>query len=283
MRKTAVCLMVVSLIALFTVVNAAAGPVLDRIMAKGQLVVGTSGEQPPMTATTKNGDLIGLDIDIARAMAQGLGVDIQFAKMPFAELLPALEAGKVDMVVSGMTITPARNRKVAFVGPYYVSGKGILALEKRYAELQDANGLNAPEVTVATLANSTSATFAETLMPKAKLTTTASYDEAIDLLLNSKADVMVADLPFCALTMLFICSAWAFISSEAEADSSAVAAFCCTTLSISVTALLICSTPWACSVEAAAISPTMSPTLARSPPLHRKGLVGLTSTSSEPS
>ena len=60
---------------------------------------------------------------------------------------PALEAGKVDMVISGMTITPARNRKVAFVGPYYVSGKGILALEKRYAELQDANGLNAPEVT----------------------------------------------------------------------------------------------------------------------------------------
>jgi polar amino acid transport system substrate-binding protein len=179
MRKTAVCLMVVSLIALFPVMNAAAGPALDRIMAKGQLIVGTSGEQPPMTVTTKNGDLIGLDIDIARAMAQGLGVDIQFAKMPFAELLPALEAGKVDMVISGMTITPARNRKVAFVGPYYVSGKGILALEKRYAELQDANGLNAPEVTVATLENSTSATFAETLMPKAKLTTTASYDEAI--------------------------------------------------------------------------------------------------------
>jgi polar amino acid transport system substrate-binding protein len=198
MRKTAVCLLIASLLALFPVVNAAAGPVLDRIMAKGQLVVGTSGEQPPMTVTTKNGDLIGLDIDIARAMAQGLGVDIQFAKMPFAELLPALEAGKVDMVISGMTITPARNRKVAFVGPYYVSGKGILALEKRYAELQDANGLNAPEVTVATLANSTSATFAETLMPKAKLTTTASYDEAINLLLNSKADVMVADLPFCA-------------------------------------------------------------------------------------
>jgi len=186
------------LAALLVVVNATAGPAMDRIMKTGELIVGTSGQQPPMTVTAKNGEIIGLDIDIAQAIAKGLEVDIKFVTLPFPELLPALEAGKVDMVISGMTITPPRNRKVAFVGPYYVSGKGILAIEKRFAELQDADGLNAPEVTVATLKNSTSATFAETLMPKAKLTLTDSYDEAVDLLLNSKADVMVADLPFCA-------------------------------------------------------------------------------------
>jgi polar amino acid transport system substrate-binding protein len=198
MRKTTVFFTLVCLLGLLLVVNATAGPALDRIMKKGELVVGTSGQQPPMTVTTKSGEIIGMDIDLAKAMAEGLGVKVKFAKMPFAELLPALEAGKVDMVISGMTITPARNRNVAFVGPYYVSGKGILAIEQRYAELQDANGLNSPEVTVATLENSTSATFAETLMPKAQLKTTASYDEAVDLLLNKKADVMVADLPFCA-------------------------------------------------------------------------------------
>lgn len=198
MRKTIVCFMIVSLLTLFIVANTTAGPALDRIMKKGELIVGTSGQQPPMTVTAKSGELIGLDIDIAKAMAEGLGADIKFVTLPFPELLPALEAGKVDMVISGMTITPLRNRKVAFVGPYYVSGKGILAIEKRFAELQDANGLNAPDVTVATLKDSTSQKFAETLMPKAKLVLTASYDEAVDLLLNSKADVMVADLPFCA-------------------------------------------------------------------------------------
>ena len=198
MRKTTACLTLVCLFTLLVVVNATAGPTLDRIMEKGELIVGTSGQQPPMTVTAKSGELIGLDIDIAKAMAEGLGVDVKFVTLPFPELLPALETGKVDMVISGMTITPLRNRKVAFVGPYYVSGKGILAIEKRFAELQDANGLNAPEVTVATLKNSTSQKFAETLMPKAKLVLTASYDEAVDLLLNGKADVMVADLPFCA-------------------------------------------------------------------------------------
>jgi polar amino acid transport system substrate-binding protein len=198
MRKTTIYLAIVCLFALLVVANASAGPAMDRIVETGRLIVGTSGQQPPMTVTDKNGELIGLDIDIATAIAKSLEVDIKFVTIPFAELLPALKAGKVDMVISGMTITPARNRDIAFVGPYYVSGKGILAIEKRFAELQDADGLNAPEVTVATLANSTSATFAESLMPKAKLTTTASYDEAISLILNGKADVMVADLPFCA-------------------------------------------------------------------------------------
>lgn len=198
MRKTTVGLVCVCLSVLLVTVNAAAGPVLDRIMDRGELVVGTSGQQPPMTIKAKSGALIGLDIDIARAVAQGLGIEVRFVAMPFADLLPALEGGKVDMVISGMTITPNRNRNVAFVGPYYVSGKGILALEKRYAELQDADGLNAPGVVVATLENSTSQKFAEALMPKAKLTLSASYDAAVALLLDSKADVMVADLPFCA-------------------------------------------------------------------------------------
>lgn len=197
MRTLIPWLMAALLLAATAVFDATAGPVLERIIAEGTLVVGTSGQQPPMSATTKEGDLIGMDIDLAKAMAEALNVDVEFVTLAFADLLPALEDGKVDMVVSGMTITPDRNRAVAFVGPYYVSGKGILALEKRYAELQEADGLNAPEVSVAVLRGSTSATFAESLMPKAKRRLATSYAEAVDLVLQKKADVMVADLPFC--------------------------------------------------------------------------------------
>ena len=198
MRKQLVCFWVIVLSVALTVVNTSAGPVMDRILAHKVLKVGTTGQQPPMSATAKNGELIGMDIDLANAMAEDLGVPVEFVRMPFADLLPALEAGKVDMVLSGMTITADRNRKVAFVGPYYVSGKGILALEQRYAELQDAEGLNAPDVTVTALKDSTSQIFAESLMPKAKLLPAASYGDAIALVLAKKADVMVADLPFCA-------------------------------------------------------------------------------------
>jgi polar amino acid transport system substrate-binding protein len=200
MRKMFFFVSVLCLLSLMVATGASAGSTMERIVKKGELVVGTSGTQPPMSATNKKGELIGMDVDMSRAMADAMGVKLKFAQMPFAELLPALEAGKVDMIISGMTITAERNKKVAFIGPYVVTGKGILAVEARFAALKEAKGLDAPEVKVAALKDSTSQKFAETNMSKAKLTLFGSYDEGIDLLLKSKIDVIVADFQFCALT-----------------------------------------------------------------------------------
>ena len=198
MKKTVIVVFLI--LSLIIAVNASAGPSLERILKKGELVVGTSGSQPPMTAITMKGKIIGLDVDISKAMAAAMGVKVKFVLKPFAELLPALEAGQVDMVLSGMTIKPKRNQKVAFVGPYYVTGKGILSVAAKYAALQDAKGLDTSEVTIAALKNSTSQEFAESLISKAKLVLVDSYDEAIDLLFKNKIDVLVADYPFCAMT-----------------------------------------------------------------------------------
>ncbi len=199
MKKTLFFVSVL-LLSLVVAVNASAGSALERIIKKGELAVGTSGTQPPMSATNKKGELMGMDVDLSKAMADAMGVKLRFVQMPFAELLPALEAGKVDMILSGMTMTAERNKKVAFVGPYVVAGKGILAVEARFTALKEAKGLDAPEVTVGALKDSTSQKFAETSMSKAKLTLFGSYDEGIDLLLKNKVDVIVADLQFCTLT-----------------------------------------------------------------------------------
>lgn len=201
MKKTFVFVVLLSTMFLIFSVTASAGLVMDRIIKKGELVVGTSGAQPPMTAITKKGELIGLDIDIAKAMADALEVKVKFITMPFDNLLPALETKQIDIILSGMTITPKRNQKVAFVGPYYISGKGILAVVKEYAALEDVKKLNTPDVTVAFLKNSTSQKFAETLIPKAKFIPIYSYKEAIDFLLNGKIDALVADYYFCALAV----------------------------------------------------------------------------------
>jgi len=188
------------LLSLMVATGASAGSALDRIMKKGELAVGTSGTQPPMSATNKKGEFMGMDVDLSRAMADAMGVKLKFVPIPFAELLPALEAGKVDMVLSGMTMTAERNKKAAFVGPYVITGKGILAVAERFTALKEAKGLDTPEVKVAALKDSTSQKFAETSMPKATLTLVGSYDEAIDLLLKNKIDVIVADFQFCSLT-----------------------------------------------------------------------------------
>ena len=200
MKKLSVILLVITVLTISALDTATAGKVMDRILKRGELIVGITGTQPPLNATTKDGKIIGFDADIAKLIAANMGVEAKFETMPFAKLLPALKDGKVDMILSSMTMTLERNLKVAFVGPYYVSGKGILTKGQTIALLQDPEGLNRPQFKIAALQNSTSKIFVEKSVPKAELVTTASYNEAVDMLLKDKIDAMIADYPFCAFT-----------------------------------------------------------------------------------
>lgn len=182
--------------------GAYAGQAMDRILKSGQLNVGMTGTQPPMNIKDKNGQMIGLEAELAEMMAANMGVKTNFVTMPFNQLLPALESGKLDIVISSMTMTPKRNVKVAFVGPYYVSGKGILTKFDKMAELQDPTGLNNANFKVAVLKDSTSQMFVERAAPKAKMLAVKEYDEAINLLTTGKIDAVVADFPFCAFAAI---------------------------------------------------------------------------------
>jgi len=180
--------------------SALAGEVMDRILQRGELIVGTSGTQVPFTATSVQGGLMGMDIDIAKLIGANMGLKVKFEKMPFAELLPSLQAGKIDLVLSGVTMTLKRNLKVAFVGPYYVSGKAVLTKAQTIANASSPDDLNRPEITFAALKNSTSKDFVENVAPKAKLVITESLNDAVKLLLNDKVDALVSDYPFSAVT-----------------------------------------------------------------------------------
>jgi len=176
-------------------------PVMDRIIQKGELVVGTAGSMPPLNMTTKDGQVVGIEPDIARYIAGAMGVTLKIETMPFAELLPALESGKVDMVLSNMTITPKRNLSAAFVGPYYVSGKAFLTKLETIALAREASDINSPDTTLAVLKGSTSQYFAEEVIPDAKLITTEDYDGAVELVRSGKAHAMIADYPICLVSV----------------------------------------------------------------------------------
>ena len=113
-------------------------PVIDRILAKKELVVGTAADMPPLNMTTKEGQIIGVEADLASLFASGMSVKLTLKPIPFNDLLPALEAGQIDMVLSGMTITTPRNLKVAFAGPYFASGKSVLVKEANVDSLDEA-------------------------------------------------------------------------------------------------------------------------------------------------
>ena len=178
-----------------------ASPVLDRIQQRGELIVGTMGNMPPLNMTSKDGKIFGLEPDLARLLADAMDVKVKFVTKPFNELLPALQSGEVDMVLSGMTITPKRNLKVAFVGPYFISGKAFLTKVKTIAYADEATDANNPNTKIVALKGSTSQEFAKAFLNKTTLFTTGTYDEAVDMILQDKAHAMIADYPICVVSV----------------------------------------------------------------------------------
>jgi polar amino acid transport system substrate-binding protein len=182
-------------------VNASVTPVIDRIQQRGTLTVGMTGNMPPLNMTSKEGELMGYEVDLARAMAKAMGVKAEIKTMPFAELLPALEVGKIDMILSNMTITPGRNLKVAFVGPYFTSGKAFLTKIKTIATADEAGDIDAKNTKLVALKGSTSQAFVETALPEAQLFTAKDYDEAVKMVLDDKVHAMVADYPIAVVSV----------------------------------------------------------------------------------
>ena len=176
-------------------------PVLDRIQQRGELIVGTMGNMPPLNMTSKDGEIFGLEPDLAAKLAGAMNVKVRFVTKPFHELLPALQRGEVDMVMSGMTITPERNLKVAFVGPYFISGKAFLTKVKTIAYADEAKDVNNPNTKIVALKGSTSQAFAEQFLDKTTLYTTDTYDEAVDMVLQDKVHAMIADYPICVVSV----------------------------------------------------------------------------------
>ena len=124
--------------------QAADAPVLERIVQSGELRVGLSGDQPPFNAKDRDGQLIGLEVDLANLLAGALRVDAKFVTRPFPQLLDALAAGEVDVVLSGMAITAPRSLKATFVGPYMLSGKSILTTSKTLAMVRNGCSCDIP-------------------------------------------------------------------------------------------------------------------------------------------
>jgi polar amino acid transport system substrate-binding protein len=177
-------------------------PVLDGIMKSGVLRVGLTGTQPPFNMKTRSGQIIGIDADLANALADTIGVRAEFIERPFGQLLGALEAGEVDIILSGMTMTPKRNTEVAFAGPYFISGKAILTKSATLARADDPDDINRAGITLAALAGSTSEEFVTQAVPSARLIGTTDYDQAVQLVIDGGADAMVADYPICVISVL---------------------------------------------------------------------------------
>ncbi|NQX90111.1 MAG: transporter substrate-binding domain-containing protein [Halioglobus sp.] len=183
-------------------ISLASSPLLERIMASGVLRVGMSADQPPFNFYNRANQVVGFDSDLAKALAGAMQVKLKIVEIPFGDLLPALIAGQVDIVMSGMSITPERSLQVHFVGPYTMSGKSMLTTSRIKEVVKDPTQFNDSDIRVVALKNSTSEMFVRRNLPEVSLHTIAYYHEGIEQLLRGKIDAMVADVPILKLSML---------------------------------------------------------------------------------
>lgn len=195
---TAVLLLAILLPPLARAQNAsqqlAAASVLETIKKRGAIRVGLS-TFVPWAMRNKNGELIGYEIDVAKQLAEDMKVKAEFVPTAWDGIIPALLAGKFDVVIGGMSITPERNLTVNFTQPYANSGIHLVANKELAAGFKSLEDFNKPDVVLAVRRGATPATVAKRLMSKATL---RQFDEdalALQEVLNGKAHAFITSTP----------------------------------------------------------------------------------------
>ena len=159
---------------------------------RGPLRVGTESSYAPFEFT-QDGKLVGFDIDLAEAVAQELGYEIEWVQMPFDGLIPAMLTSQVDMAVASFTVTEERAKRVNFSAPYYRSGITFVVRSSDATKYQaGADALKGQQLCAQL--GSVSAMKAETLSPGKVTTFNDAYAGYLELK-QGGCEAMVNDRP----------------------------------------------------------------------------------------
>lgn len=127
----------------------ALGAKIQEIQDEGKIVLGTAADYPPYEFIAEiDGELqvVGFDIDIAREIANDLGVELEIRDMDFDGLLAALVAGNIDFIVAGMVPTEERRESVDFSMPYYAAEQRFLVRAEDVDELNTIESLEGKRI-----------------------------------------------------------------------------------------------------------------------------------------
>jgi glutamate transport system substrate-binding protein len=168
----------------------APGTTMERIQKDGVLKVGTKFDQPLYGEKTLSGDVEGFDVEIAKMVADELGVKPQFQEAVSKNREPFIQNGTVDLVVATYTINDKRKAVVDFAGPYYVTGQSLM-VKKDDSTITDKAALAGKRV--CSVEGSTPAERIKTEVPTAKLTTFDTYGKCAEALKNGQTDAVTTD------------------------------------------------------------------------------------------
>lgn len=158
------------------------------------LRAGIADNYPPL-AFVEEGFLAGMEVDFATELQTSLGVPVEIVATPWDDLIPDLLGGRIDVVMSGMSITPERALRVRFTDPYLDVGQMALIRGDQRATLAAPGALYREGWRVAVIADTTSAEFAASRLPSAIVVPYTSVDDAVEAVRREEADYFIHDAP----------------------------------------------------------------------------------------
>ncbi|TPP11683.1 amino acid ABC transporter substrate-binding protein [Rhizobium glycinendophyticum] len=167
---------------------AMAGENLDQIKKAGVIKIGTEGTYAPFTFHNADNKLVGFDVEIGQAVAEKLGVKVEFVEGKWDGLIAGLDANRYDAVINQVGITEARKQKYDFSDPYIVS-KAVLIVKDGNEDIKSFEDLKGK-----TSAQSLSSNFGKIAEAAgAELVGTDGFDQSIQLVLTGRADATIND------------------------------------------------------------------------------------------
>ncbi|MFR3686548.1 MAG: ABC transporter substrate-binding protein/permease [Enterococcus sp.] len=170
--------------------------IYERIQQSGELVVGLSADYAPYEfhADVDGKDkIVGFDVSIAEKIAKDMGVKLKIEELGFDALLGALKTGKIDLVISGMSITEERLKEVDFSDPYFVVQQKVLVRKddkNKFKTTADFDGL-----AVGAQKQTTQEDLVKNEMTGAEPTSLQKVPDLINNLLNKKVEAVVLEQP----------------------------------------------------------------------------------------
>ena len=168
--------------------NAADNPV------PSPLRIGTTATYAPLTFKT-DGIFQGVEADMAKAIGEILQVETRVVEMPVEALIPALNNNKIDVIMSGMSVTDERSKRVLFTDSYMKIGQMALIRSADLVQWSQPRAVFARGARVGVKTGTTGEAFARTELPEAVVTSFTSIDEGTDALAGNKIDIYIHDAP----------------------------------------------------------------------------------------
>ena len=179
----------------------------SAVFAADSLRVGVNPEYPPLVFK-KEGRLVGIEPDNARAVGEIIGRKIQWVEMPFEKLIPSLLAGDIDVIMSGFSVTAERSKQVLFTDSYMRVGQMAILHRDKLARFAQPWSIYRPGVRIGVEPGTTGAAFAERELKEAKIVPVQDSGVAFAALREDKIDLYIHDAP----------TSWQLATNQDNAD-----------------------------------------------------------------